>query len=135
MDSAFKQHILDNIVLGYAKKSLRTILTAYSEVEIDSRINIDLDSWTEDDMVKDLCMIGITGIKDPLRPEIVGAIQRCKSAGITVRMVTGDNYNTAIAISKECGILPPDYEPRQGSYEAMEGKTFREMVDDNIKLI
>jgi P-type Ca2+ transporter type 2B len=128
MDETFKQHVLDKIVLGYAKNSLRTILTAYSEVEIDSRINIDLDTWSEEDMMKDLTMIGITGIKDPLRPEIVGAIQKCKSAGITVRMVTGDNFNTAIAISKECGILPSDYEPRQGSYEAMEGKTFREMV-------
>lgn len=83
---------------------------------------------TEDQMAEGLTLICITGIKDPLRPEIVDAVKKCKRAGITVRMVTGDNYNTAIAIAKECGILKSDYDPESANYEAMEGKKFREMV-------
>ena len=45
----------------------------------------------EDFLESDLNLIAICGIKDPLRPEIKGAIATCKKAGILVRMVTGDN--------------------------------------------
>jgi len=48
------------------------------------------------------------GIKDPLRSSVKDAIAKCQSAGITVRMVTGDNDQTAFAIAKDCGIVPPD---------------------------
>lgn len=43
-----------------------------------------------------LTLISIAGIKDPLRKEIPDAIKKCKAAGITVRMVTGDNVNIFI---------------------------------------
>lgn len=58
--------------------------------------------------------MGIAGIKDPLRPSIKNAIEKCKTAGITVRMVTGDNIVTAMAIAKECGILPENYTKETG---------------------
>lgn len=45
-------------------------------------------------------VVGLVGIKDPLRPEITDAVRQCKRAGIIVRMVTGDNLNTAVAIAK-----------------------------------
>lgn len=50
----------------------------------------------------------MVGIKDPLRSSVKVAIGQCQSAGITVRMVTGDNDQTAFAIAKDCGILPPN---------------------------
>ena len=50
-------------------------------------------------------MIAILGIKDVIRPEVPGSVAQCQKAGITVRMVTGDNKITAIAIAKECYIL------------------------------
>lgn len=56
-----------------------------------------------------LTAIALVGIKDPLRPEIPEAVRMCKRAGIIVRMVTGDNMNTAIAIAKEAEILPSNY--------------------------
>jgi Ca2+-transporting ATPase len=46
----------------------------------------------------------ILGIKDPLRKEVPIAIEDCRTAGIKVRMVTGDNIKTAIHIATECGI-------------------------------
>ncbi len=52
-----------------------------------------------------LTMIAFVGIKDPIRDEVPSAVARCKTASITVRMVTGDNLKTAIAIAKECDIL------------------------------
>ena len=47
----------------------------------------------------------MVGIKDPLRDGIKDAVRKCETAGVKVRMVTGDNKNTAIAIAKEAGIL------------------------------
>lgn len=52
-----------------------------------------------------MTLISIAGIKDIIRPEVPGAIQTCATAGVRVRMVTGDNLITAIAIAKECGII------------------------------
>ena len=50
-------------------------------------------------------MICIFGIKDVIRPEVPDAVATCFKAGINVRMVTGDNKNTAVAIAKDCKIL------------------------------
>ena len=63
----------------------------------------------------------MAGIKDPLREGIEDAVRKCKTAGVTVRMVTGDILETAVAISKEAGILPNVYEYSKGDYYVMEG--------------
>ncbi|CAI0430456.1 unnamed protein product [Linum tenue] len=63
--------------------------------------------------------IGIVGIKDPVRPGVKESVAVCHAAGIAVRMVTGDNINTAKAIARECGILTSDG-------IAIEGPVFRE---------
>jgi P-type E1-E2 ATPase len=51
----------------------------------------------------------MVGIKDPLRDGIADAVRQCHEGGVTVRMVTGDNKTTAIAIAKEAGILPNEW--------------------------
>jgi Ca2+ transporting ATPase len=53
----------------------------------------------------DNILIAIAGIMDIIRPEVPVAVSSCNFAGVRVRMVTGDNKVTAIAIAKECGIL------------------------------
>ncbi len=73
---------------------------------------------------KDLTLVALVGIEDPLRSEVPGAIQDCKRAGIVVRMVTGDNVQTARAIAKKCGIL------QDSTDTVMDGKEFREFVCD-----
>ena len=55
-------------------------------------------------------MIALTGIKDPLRDGIYDAVKKCHEAGVIVRMVTGDNKQTAVAIAKEAGILSTEWE-------------------------
>jgi len=52
-----------------------------------------------------LIIIGLVGIKNPLRDGIVDAVRQCREGGVTVRMITGDNKITAISIAKETGIL------------------------------
>lgn len=50
-------------------------------------------------------MIGICGIRDIIRAEVPISIKKCNTAGIQVKMVTGDNKITARAIAKEVGII------------------------------
>ena len=53
----------------------------------------------------DLVFIGLTGMIDPVRPEVKAAIDECRSAGIRAVMITGDHKDTAVAIAKELGII------------------------------
>ena len=53
-----------------------------------------------------MIVVGVVGIKDPLKKGVAQTVKQCKSAGITVRMVTGDNSETAVAIAKDANILP-----------------------------
>ncbi len=54
---------------------------------------------------QDLIFIGLTGMIDPVRPEVKSAIEECRSAGIRAVMITGDHKDTAVAIAKELGII------------------------------
>ncbi|KAM0951051.1 putative P-type Ca(2+) transporter [Dioscorea sansibarensis] len=87
------------------------------------------DSYNADDIPTDgYTLIAVLGIKDPVRPGVKKAVQTCIAAGITVRMVTGDNINTAKAIAKECGIFTDDG-------LAMEGSDFRSKRPEEMKTL
>ncbi len=57
------------------------------------------------DLEQQLCFTGLTGMIDPVRPEVKDAIDECSRAGIRAIMITGDHIDTATAIAKELGIL------------------------------
>ena len=86
----------------------------------------------------EVTLIAIVGIEDPLRPTVTRAIEQCNSAGVDVRMCTGDALATAIAISTQCGILRPkdliddpassDGDKMPKPFFAMEGAEFDERV-------
>lgn len=110
---------------------MRTIAFAYKDLlENEGGAN-------HDEMSEDVChlaaieeknnvLIAIAGIKDIIREEVPAAVRKCNTAGVRVRMVTGDNKITAIAIAKECGILVGD----EGQEECvcMEGPEFYKYV-------
>ncbi|XQJ24823.1 vacuolar-type Ca2+-ATPase, putative [Leishmania guyanensis] len=79
----------------------------------------------EDEPTEALVWLSLLGIQDPLRPEVADAVMKCQAAGVTVRMCTGDNIDTAVAISRQCGIFNPYY----GDL-AMTGQDFRNLVYD-----
>jgi Ca2+ transporting ATPase len=108
---------LNDAIEGFAAASLRTLFLCYKEIK-----SIPED-WNQ--IEKDLIIITMVGIKDPLRDGIFEAVAQCNEGGVTVRMVTGDNKKTAIAIAKEANILPSDWQPSEGDYTVMEGKDFR----------
>lgn len=87
-----------------ATRSLRTIALAYCDLDSWS-LDEDGDIARFDDVLRNLTLLGIFGIQDPLRADAWDAVQVCRGAGITVRMVTGDNLLTAKAIAADCGIL------------------------------
>ena len=60
-----------------------------------------------------------------MRDEVPDAIRKCQRAGITVRMVTGDNINTARAIATKCGIIKPG-----DNFLVLEGKDFNKKIRD-----
>ena len=121
-----KEEIKNRIIEKYAKKSLRTIAIAYRE--FDSYNLGELDENLE----INLTLLGIAGVTDPLRPEVKEAIVKCKRAQIIVRMVTGDNLLTAVAIAKEAGIIDPSVSDldlySSDKYMVLEGKKFRDLV-------
>lgn len=57
------------------------------------------------ELENDLCYIGLSGMIDPIRPEVKAAIAECREAGIRPVMITGDHKDTAVAIAKELGII------------------------------
>ncbi|KAG6401230.1 hypothetical protein SASPL_138080 [Salvia splendens] len=111
LDDASFSHLKETIE-QFAGEALRTLCLAYMELEdgFSAQDDIPLSGFT---------LIGIVGIKDPVRPGVRESVALCRSAGVTVRMVTGDNINTAKAIARECGILTDDG-------IAIEGPDFRE---------
>ena len=77
------------------------------------------------DLEEKLCFVGLTGMIDPVRPEVKDAIAECNSAGIRAIMITGDHIDTAVAIAKELGILT---EGRR----AITGSQLSEMSDEEF---
>lgn len=78
---------------------------------------------------RDLIIIGMVGIKDPIREAVPHAVKQCFEAGVKVRMITGDNPATAVAIAKEAGILEADWVKKgKEDYTVMTGAEFREFV-------
>ncbi|KAF1733258.1 Calcium-transporting ATPase 2 [Beauveria bassiana] len=114
---------VSRVIESYANRSLRTIGLCYR----------DFDAWPPkaarrgdgndinfEDIFKEMTLLGVVGIQDPLREGVYEAVKKCQHAGVVVRMVTGDNKLTAQAIAKECGILQPNS-------LVMEGPDFRNL--------
>ncbi len=74
---------------------------------------------------KDLCFVGLTGMIDPVRPEVKAAIEECRAAGIRPVMITGDHKDTAVAIAKELGIITD-------ASEAITGAELDAISDEDI---
>ncbi|CAK9183984.1 unnamed protein product [Ilex paraguariensis] len=111
---------ITDVINGFACEALRTLCLAFK----------DIDDSINDNNIPDsgYTLVAVVGIKDPVRSGVKDAVRMCLAAGITVRMVTGDNINTAKAIAKECGILTEDG-------LAIEGPEFRSKTLEEMKEI
>ena len=106
----------EKAITAMASTGLRTLCIAY----------VDLDTAPgalgEEPPEANLTLLGVAGIKDPIRPETAEAVRLLRQAGVVVRMVTGDNKLTAEAIAREAGILEDGDDGL-----ILEGPVFRKM--------
>lgn len=82
-----------------ADQALRVLAAAYRRWEKEP------DSYEDTYLEQELTFIGLTGMIDPVRPEVKAAIAECREAGIKPVMITGDHKDTAVAIAMELGII------------------------------
>uniref|UniRef100_A0A8C2K912 Calcium-transporting ATPase n=1 Tax=Cyprinus carpio TaxID=7962 RepID=A0A8C2K912_CYPCA len=114
-----RDEMVKKVIEPMACEGLRTICVAYRDFPADPEPN-----WEdENNILTELTAICVVGIEDPVRPEVPDAIQKCQRAGITVRMVTGDNINTARAIAIKCGIIHPGED-----FLCIDGKEFNRRI-------
>ncbi|XP_009128346.1 calcium-transporting ATPase 10, plasma membrane-type isoform X1 [Brassica rapa] len=126
--SGEKMGELKNDINDMAARSLRCVAIAFRTLEAD-KIPTDkeqLSRWVLPD--DDLVLLAIVGIKDPCRPGVKNSVLLCQQAGVKVRMVTGDNIQTAKAIALECGILASDSDASEPNL--IEGKVFRSYSEE-----
>jgi Ca2+-transporting ATPase len=103
-----------------ADQALRVLAGAY-------RVwNETPEQKTPESLEQQLCFIGLTGMIDPIRPEVKDAITQCKSAGIRPVMITGDHKDTATAIARQLEII-------KDSNEAITGAQLDEISDEQLK--
>ncbi len=81
---------------------------------------------TAEDVEQQLCFLGLTGMIDPVRPEVKAAIDECRAAGIRPVMITGDHRDTAAAIARDLGIL-------QDPSQAVTGADLDDISDEDMK--
>lgn len=97
LDDQVRTQVLTNITF-YAKKALRTIALAYRDLEPGlhgDAHDLPHEADIKDVETEDLTLISVLGIYDIIRTEVPGAVATCQKAGVTVRMITGDNIVTA----------------------------------------
>ncbi len=104
---------------GMADRALRVLAAA--KRDWDAKPTDNTPAFLEQDLI----FLGLTGMIDPVRPEVKAAIEDCRAAGIRAVMITGDHKDTAVAIAKELGII-------QSADEAITGAELAEIPDDQI---
>ncbi len=118
MTAEYRQQILSGNK-AMADKALRVLACAQRIWETEPA------AYEADILEQDLCFVGLSGMIDPVRPEVKDAIAQCNGAGIRAIMITGDHIDTAIAIAKELGILT------EGK-RAITGSQLNEMSDEEF---
>ena len=103
-----------------ADRALR-VLACAERVWDEKPVNFEPET-----LEQELCFMGLCGMIDPVRPEVVDAIAECREAGIRPIMITGDHIDTAVAIAKELGILAD-------GGEAITGAQLNEMSDEEFE--
>jgi len=134
------QDQFNRTIKKFAAQAYRTLLITYKDMSMDeyNQLKSDNNDFAKENdrqcLEKNLVAVGIFGLQDPLRDGISQSIAKCRSAGITTIMCTGDNIDTAIAISKNAGIVTEE-ECNKSQYSCMTGKDFRETVGGLDKVV
>jgi Ca2+ transporting ATPase len=120
--------------LSYASQGLRTLAMAYVDIQdVNSAYHRCQDTKGYARFERDLTFVALVGMLDPPRPEVKSAVANCRTAGIRVICITGDNKNTAETICRQIGIFEEDEDLTGKSYT---GREFDELShEDKIKAV
>jgi len=119
-----KRRQLLKIVQEMASRALRVLAMAYKKLD-------KVEEYTTEIIEKDLVFVGLQGMIDPPREEVIPAMKLCKEAGIKVVMITGDHKLTAVAVAKEIGLLEETSEDRR----VLTGAELDEIDDEELEKI
>jgi sodium/potassium-transporting ATPase subunit alpha len=109
-------------VLGFAKCHL-------PKSKYPKDYNFDID---KDDLLKGLCFVGVLSLADPPRDSVPYAVLKCRSAGVKVVMVTGDQPVTAASIAKQCNIIS---EETVNEIAERTGRSFEECFSESNAVV
>ncbi|HYH64569.1 MAG TPA: calcium-translocating P-type ATPase, PMCA-type [Urbifossiella sp.] len=110
-----------------AGDAMRTLAFAHATLPPGFPQSEDEIHDRRDEIEKGLIFTGFVGIRDPIRPEVPAAVAQCRGAGIEVKMITGDNIETARAIAREIGLLDTP------TALALTSDEFNALTDDELK--
>ncbi len=118
MDEEHKEAAMDayNALTG---RGLRVLAFAYKDRKEGAAADI-----VPGEIEKDMTLAGLIGLEDPPRPEVYGAVRKCRGAGIKIIMITGDGSRTAAAVALEIGLV-------HGGPDILQGHEL-EMMSDNV---
>ncbi len=111
------KHVIEEKNKEMASNALRVLGFAFKQ--------LDYKPTNLKNLEEDLTFVGLLGMIDPPRKEVIKAIEKCKQAGIKTVMITGDHKITAVSIARSLGILESDE-------EALDGYTLDKMTDDEL---
>lgn len=117
--------LISKEVIDYGNRGLRVIAVASVE-DVGSNPLLKGAKTTKDyaKLEQNLTLIGLCGMLDPPRPEVRASIAKCRSAGIRVVVITGDNQNTAESICRQIGVF--------GEHEDLTGKSYTGRQFDSL---
>ena len=127
LNHEIRKELYETVISNYANRAYRTLALAHKKIE-NLHDYVVGDEPILEKIEEDLILTGIFGIQDPIRPGVPEAVRTCQEAGITVRMVTGDNRDTAVAIARNCGIIDKGYYYVPGDDVVLLGEEFRARV-------
>jgi cation-transporting ATPase F len=118
------EEVVRNLVDDIAGRGMRVLAFARKEMASDTT------SITHDDISSGLAFLGLQAMIDPPRPEAIHAVNACQSAGVQVKMITGDHVGTATAIARELGVYGAS--ENAGAIPAISGKELEELSDERL---
>ncbi len=122
VDASEYRPAIEAQLLNYQNMAMRTLGFAFKVMdEEEQEIGKEIQ-----EKVKDMSFLGVVAISDPIRPDVPAAVEKCRSAGIGVKIVTGDTPGTATEIARQIGLwLPEDTERNR-----ITGAAFAELTDE-----
>ena len=121
VDAGEYRPIVERQLLGYQNMAMRTLGFAFKIVE-----DTDMRDCSELVADEDLSFLGVVAISDPIRQDVPAAVAKCQSAGINIKIVTGDTPGTATEIARQIGLWKPEDTERN----RITGVAFAELSDE-----